>query len=70
MIVSFISIYWYIDIYITHPYCGHKVAIDISIAKLMITGHAAMNWMPGCSGVSYSRCLLEEAVKFLPVKIR
>ena len=27
-----------------------------------------MNWMPGCLGISYLQCLLEEAGKLLPVK--
>ena len=44
-----------------------EVDIDISIAHIskLITGHAAMNWMPSRSGVSYSQHLLEEAGKFL-----
>ena len=47
-----------------------KLDIDISnvyVSKL-ITGHGIMNWMLGCSSVSYSQCLLEEEWKLLPVK--
>ena len=46
------------------------IDIDISIVHVskLIIGHSTMNWMPGHSGVSYSRRLLEEAGKLLPVK--
>ena len=40
---------------------------NVHVSKL-ITRRAVMNWMPGCSSISYSQCLLKKAGKLLPVK--
>ena len=47
-----------------------KLDIDISNVHVSksITGRGIINWMPGCSSVSYSQCLLDEEGKLLPVK--
>ena len=47
-----------------------KLDIDISIVHVskLITGRGIINWMPDCSSVSYSQCLLYEEGKLLPVK--
>ena len=47
-----------------------KLDIDISNVHVSksITGRGIIDWMPGCSSVSYSQCLLDEEGKLLPVK--
>ena len=47
-----------------------RLDIDISNVHVSksITGHGIINWMPGCSSISNSQCLLDKEGKLLPAK--